>query len=73
MNDYVENMLNELPEDMTGESATPAANHLFQVNDAMEKLPPDNSIMIQHNTAKLFFLCKHVHPNVQTATAFLCT
>jgi len=39
MNDYVESMLNELPEDMEGISATPAANHLFQVNDAPEKTP----------------------------------
>jgi hypothetical protein len=30
MIDYIQNMLNELPEDMDGESATPAANHLFE-------------------------------------------
>ena len=29
--------------------------------------------MFHHNMAKLLFLCKRAHPNVQTATAFLCT
>ena len=32
MLDYVDGMLVDLPVDMAGESATPAADHLFQVN-----------------------------------------
>jgi Reverse transcriptase (RNA-dependent DNA polymerase) len=73
MVDYVRNMLDKLPEDMKGESATPAANHLFQVDNAAEKLSSDKSIMFHHNAAKLLFLCKRACPDVQTATAFLCT
>jgi hypothetical protein len=29
---YIDNMLAELPDDMSGESATPGGNHLYQVN-----------------------------------------
>ena len=32
MINYIDNMLAELPDDMSGESATPAGNHLYQVN-----------------------------------------
>jgi Reverse transcriptase (RNA-dependent DNA polymerase) len=32
MVDYIENMLKELPPDMDGKAATPAPNHLFEVN-----------------------------------------
>ena len=43
MLDYVEGMLAELPVDMAGESATPAADHLFQVNtDDPIKLDEEN-------------------------------
>ncbi len=30
--EYIHSMLNDLPEDMGGEAATPAANHRFEVN-----------------------------------------
>ncbi len=36
--DYIERMLEELPETMDGTAATPAANYLFDVNDAAAKL-----------------------------------
>jgi hypothetical protein len=74
MVDYIDKMLAELPEDMSGESVTPAPNHLFQVNmeDAV-KLPAEKSELFHHNAAKLLFLCKRARPDVQTATAFLCT
>jgi hypothetical protein len=71
MFDYIENMLKELPVDMDGESATPAPNHLFEVNS--EKLEKDKADMFHHNVAKLLFLCKRARPDIQTAVAFLCT
>jgi hypothetical protein len=33
MIDYIKTMLDEAPDDMDGEAATPAAKHLFEVND----------------------------------------
>ena len=40
MVDYIKEMLEELPEDMSGTApTTPAASHLFDVNEAAETLP----------------------------------
>ena len=52
----IEEMLEELPEDMAGIAATPAANHLFQVNEEAEKLSAQQAEFFHHNVAKLLFL-----------------
>ena len=38
MFDYIKQMLGDLPVDMDGESATPAGNHLFTVDDQASQL-----------------------------------
>ena len=74
MIDYIQNMLNELPADMLGTVISPAASHLFDVNDKAERLSSEKSEFFHHkNVAKLMFLCKRARPDVQTAVAFLCT
>ena len=71
--DYIDNMLADLPEDMHGTVTSPAADHLFTMNDAGNKLTWEQAEMLHHNVAKLFFLCKWAHPDIQTAVAFLTT
>jgi hypothetical protein len=73
MIDYVQNMLDGLPENMSGEAATPAANFLFETSDGSRKLDEATADLYHHNTAKLLFLCKRARPDVQTVVAFLCT
>ena len=74
MIDYIRNILSDLPPDMDGESATPAGNHLFQVNnDDLTTLDKDTAEMFHTNVAKLIFLCKRARPDIQTSVAFLCT
>jgi hypothetical protein len=73
MDDYVENMLEEVPEDMSGTATTPAAAHLFKVDDTAEDLNQEGSELFHSVTAKLLFLCKRARPDIQTAIAFLCT
>jgi Reverse transcriptase (RNA-dependent DNA polymerase) len=73
MFDYVEEMLDELPPDMDGEAITPAANHLFAVDDKATPLNADMAQFFHHNTAKLLFLSKRARPDIQTAVAFLTT
>jgi hypothetical protein len=73
MKDYIKNILNELPVDMAGVAPTPAANHLFDVNDEAEKLNDDQKEFFHHVVAQLLFLCKRARPDIQTAIAFLCT
>jgi hypothetical protein len=73
MIDYIKNMLAELPEDMAGEAATPAANHLFEVSEKPVLLSQEKAELFHHYTAKLLFLCKRARPDVQTTVAFLTT
>jgi hypothetical protein len=70
---YIQEMLDDLPNDMAGEAATPAATHLFQVNEDADKLDENTAQMFHHNVAKLLFLCKRARPDIQTPVAFLCT
>ena len=73
MKDYIENILKEMPADMAGVAPTPAANHLFDVNDDGEKLNDEQKEFFHHVVAQLLFLCKRARPDIQTAIAFLCT
>jgi len=73
MLDYIERMLGDLPEGMDGTATTPAANHLFDVNNAATKLDHDTSDFFHTNVAKLLFLCKRARPDIHTAVAFLTT
>jgi hypothetical protein len=76
MDDYVEGILEEARDDMSGESATPAADHLFTVNeepDSEHMLLTEDSEYFHTMTAKLLLLSKRAQPDVQTPVAFLCT
>jgi hypothetical protein len=75
MIDYIKGMLRELPDDMAGEAATPASNHLFEVNEQSGNMQLDAATadFFHHNVAKLLFLCKRARPDIQTPISFLCT
>ena len=75
MIDYIQVMLDDLPDDMDGEAATPASNHLFEVNEksAGMQLDAATADLFHHNVAKLLFLCKRARPDTQTPVSFLCT
>ena len=66
-------MLTELPEDMEGVATTPAAEHLFKVNNTPTFLSEEEAMFFHHNVAKLLFLCKRAWPDIQTAVALLST
>jgi hypothetical protein len=70
---YIKNMLLEMPEEWTGEAATPVSNHLFEVNAEAEQLDEEAAQTFHRIVAKLLFLCKRARPDSQTAVAFLCT
>jgi hypothetical protein len=74
MIDYIENMLKDIPSEFDGESATTAANHLFEVNEKDPHMfDEEKATMFHHNVAKLLLLCKRARPDIQTAVALLCT
>ena len=73
MEEYIRNMLAELPEDMEGTATTQAAEHLFKINKEPTYLDEADAMFFHHNVAKLLFLCKRARPDLQTTVAFLST
>ena len=52
------------------ESATPASDHLFAVNENQEKLDKDMTEDFHHVVAQLPYLCERARLDIQTAIAF---
>ena len=74
MFDYLEEILQNLPDELKGcESPTPAADHLFKVDHEAAKLNEERSDRFHHYVAKLLYMSKRARPDIQTAIAFLCT
>jgi len=73
MYEYIDKMLAELPSDMNRVSTTPAALHLFNVDDSARKLDKDGAQLFHHLVAKLLYLSRRSRQDIQTAVAFLCT
>ena len=74
MKECIKEMLEGLPEDMRGEAATPAASHLFEVNDNNpQPLNEERAMFFHHYVAKALFLCKRARPDIQTSVTFLST
>jgi hypothetical protein len=74
MDDYVDGLLEEAREDMSGTATSPASDHLFEVNRVDPVLLNDEDGSYFHTmTAKLLFLAKRARPDLQQAVAFLTT
>jgi len=54
-------------------AATPAANHLFEINAKAPKLSEEKAEIFHHLVAKLLYLCKRTRPDIILPVAFLCT
>ena len=67
MLDYILKLLDDLPEEYGGEVATPAVNHLLEVNDDAKKFSEEEAQFFHHNVAKFIFLCKRARPDLQTS------
>ena len=59
--------------ELDGEPTSPAANHLFEVDDNGIKLKPEQKDLFHEFVAKLLFLGKRARPDLQTAISFLST
>jgi hypothetical protein len=72
MYDYIDELIKESPAELLkGTSATPAANHLFNVNPDCEKLDDVDAALYHHLTAKLLYLSKRTRPDLLLAVSFL--
>jgi len=59
MQDYIDKLLKDTSYDMQGNAKTPAAIHLFNINDGANKLLEENSQLFHHIVAQLLYLCRH--------------
>jgi len=72
MYDYIDKMLTELPSDMNGVSTTPAALHLFNVDEGTEKLDKYKAQIFHHLVMKLLYISQRSRQDIETSMAFLC-
>ena len=73
MIDYIGKILDNIPEDMKGESATPAAHHLFDIAEDATKLSQADADIFHHFVAQLLYLSNMAHPDIQISVSFLFT
>ena len=73
MIEYIQKILDEMPENMDGTATSPAADYLFTVTEGIELIDKANKEFFHATVAKLLFVCKRGRPDLQTAIAFLCT
>lgn len=73
MYDYIYKLIDKLPGDMKGMSATPASTNTFEINDKSPKLDEGQKELFHHLVAKSLFLSKRARPDLQTVVSFLCT
>ena len=58
-------MIDNIPEDIKGESATPAAHHLFDIAEDATKLSQANADLFHHFMAQLIYISKRERPDIQ--------
>ena len=73
MSEYLRDTVNEFPEDCSKSVRTPAAVHLFEVNEKQEKLDTKKKQVFHTFVAKLLFVSKRGRSDIQVAVAFLST
>jgi hypothetical protein len=73
MYDYLEDILDEMPEDMNGTAPTPASDNLFDTDDNSPQLSEKESDFFHRTTARLLFAANRARPDLQVAVAYLCT
>ncbi len=72
---YTTKVISDFPKSITTSCTSPAGNHFFTVQDALEAkfLPKEQAQAFHHTVAQLLFLCKCTRRDIQTAVSFLTT
>ena len=70
---YIIKMLDNIPEDMKGESATPDAHRPFDIALGATKLFQADADLCRHFVAQILYLSKRSRPYIHIAVSFLCT
>ena len=70
---YLSSIIADFPEQITGVSATPAADHLFKVREDGKKLSEEQADAFHHTVYQLLFAANRARQDIQTAVSFLTT
>ena len=73
MIDYIGKMIDGIPDDMKGKSATPAAHHLFDIAEDATKISQADTDIFHHFVAQLLYLSDRARPDIQISVSFLFT
>ena len=64
MINYIEKIIDDIPEDMKGESSIPSAHHLFDIAEDATKLHQDDAELFHHLVEQLVYFSKRARPDI---------
>ena len=70
---YIGKIIDNIPEEIKGESATPSVHHLFDIAENATKLSQADADIFHHFVAQLLHLSERALPDIQPTVPFLCT
>ncbi len=73
MTHYIDDIINEHPEEINGKVSTPAAENLFSVNEDADELDAESTEFFHTAVAKCLWISKRGRPDIQTAVSCLTT
>ena len=73
MINYIRKILDDITEYIKGESATPAAHHLFDIAEDATKLSQADADLFHHFVAQLLYLSNKACTEIQLTVSLLCT
>jgi hypothetical protein len=68
---YLSKVIEDFPEEITGVSATLAADHLFKVREDGRKLSEEQADVFHHTVYQLLFVANRACQDIQMALSFL--
>ena len=73
MRSSIHGMIEEMPREIKGRAQTPAASHLFHVNEDSPKLDKERADYFHSLTMQLMYVAQRGRPDIRVAIAFLST
>ena len=68
---YLSKVIEDFPEEITGVSAAPVADHLFKVREDGRKLSKEQADVFHHTVYQLLFVANRACQDIQTVVSFL--
>jgi hypothetical protein len=71
MEEYLDELLTRLPEDMSGVATTPAVDHMFKTRNSAPKRNKERAELCHRVTAKILFMAHRIRPELRMSISFL--